>query len=52
VVGIVVVAALVEAVLSMVLPPVSLVALAGLAWLGISRRQRAQRKHEGLRVLR
>jgi|SRR5215216_2833725 len=49
---IVVIAAVVVAAVSLVLAPVSLVALLALASLGISRRQRAQRKHEGLRVLR
>ena len=45
-------AALVLAGLSILLPPVSLVALLGLGWLAIARRRRAQRKHEGLRILR
>jgi hypothetical protein len=49
---IVVVAAVVVAAASLVLPPFSLAVLLALAWLGVSRRQRAQRKHEGLRVLR
>jgi putative copper export protein len=49
---IVVVAAVVVAAASLVLPPFSLAVLLALAWLGASRRQRAQRKHEGLRVLR
>jgi hypothetical protein len=35
-----------------VIEPASLVFLAALAWLWFARRQRAQRKHEGLRVLR
>jgi len=52
VIVIVVVAAVVIGVVSLVLSPFSLVVLAALAWLAISRRQRAQRKHEGLRVLR
>lgn len=47
-----VMAALVLAVLSLLLPPISLVALAALLWLWLSRRRRAQQKHEGLRVLR
>jgi hypothetical protein len=49
---IVVVAAVVIAGLSLVVEPVSLAVLAALAWLWLARRQRAQRKHEGLRVLR
>lgn len=38
--------------LSLVVSPVSLVALVAALWLAIGRRQRSQRKHEGLRVLR
>jgi hypothetical protein len=38
--------------LSILLPPVSLAVLAALVWLGLSRRRRAQRKYEGLRILR
>jgi hypothetical protein len=49
---IVVLAAVVVAALSLIVEPVSLVVLAALAWLWFARRQRAQRKHEGLRVLR
>ena len=49
---IVVLAAVVIAALSLIVEPISLVALAALLWLWLSRRQRAQRKHEGLRVLR
>jgi hypothetical protein len=49
---IVVLVAVVVAVISLVLEPVSLAVLFALVWLGVSRRQRAQRKHEGLRVLR
>lgn len=49
---IVVLAAVVIAGASLLLPPFSLVLLLALGWLGLSRRQRAQRKHEGLRVLR
>jgi hypothetical protein len=52
VVAIVVLAAAVIAVLSLVLPPASLVVLLGFAWLWFSRRGREARKHEGLRVLR
>jgi uncharacterized protein (TIGR03382 family) len=47
-----VLAAAVLALLSLFVPPVSLVALAVLAWLWLSRRRRAEAKHEGLRVLR
>jgi hypothetical protein len=50
--AIVVVAAAVIAVLSLVLWPVSLVVLAAFIWLWASRRRQAERKHEGLRVLR
>jgi hypothetical protein len=49
---IVVLVAAVVAVVSLVLEPISLAVLLALVWLGVSRRQRAQRKHEGLRVLR
>jgi hypothetical protein len=38
--------------LSILLPPVSLAALLVLGWLAIARRRRAQRKYEGLRILR
>jgi hypothetical protein len=38
--------------LSILLPPVSLAALLALGWLAIARRRRAQRKYEGLRILR
>jgi hypothetical protein len=49
---IVVFAAIVVSGLSLIVEPVSLVVLAALAWVWVSRRQRGQRKHEGLRVLR
>jgi hypothetical protein len=49
---IVVVAAVIVAVVSLFLEPVSLVVLLALTWLWASRRRRAERKHEGLRVLR
>jgi hypothetical protein len=49
---IVVVAAIVIAGISLVLKPFSLLVLAALLWLWASRRRRAERKHEGLRVLR
>jgi hypothetical protein len=38
--------------LSILFPPLSLAALLALGWLAISRRRRAQRKYEGLRILR
>jgi hypothetical protein len=50
--AIVVGAAAVVAVLSLFLPPVSVVVLAVFVWLWFSRRRRGARKHEGLRVLR
>jgi len=46
------VSALVVLAIAILLSPASLLVLAALAWLGISRRRRAQRKHAGLRVLR
>ncbi len=49
---IVAVAALVVAVLSVFVEPFGLVAFAALLWLASARRRRAQRKYEGLRVLR
>lgn len=49
---IVVLAALILALLSLFVPPVSLAALAALGWLWLARRRRAEQKHEGLRVLR
>ena len=45
-------AAAVLAGLSVLLPPVSLAALLALGWLAVARRRRAQRKYEGLRILR
>jgi len=45
-------AALIVVAIAILLSPAILVAIAALAWLGISRRRRAQRKHAGLRVLR
>jgi hypothetical protein len=45
-------AALALAGLSILLPPVALLALAGLLWLYAGRRRRAARKYEGLRTLR
>jgi hypothetical protein len=49
---IVVVAAVVVAAVSLFLEPFSLVVLVALSWLWVARRRRAERKHEGLRVLR
>jgi chromate transport protein ChrA len=49
---IVAVVALVIAVLSIFVEPLGLVALLALLWLASARRRRAQRKYEGLRVLR
>jgi hypothetical protein len=46
------VVALVVVAIAILISPASLLVLAALAWLGISRRRRAQRKHAGLRVLR
>ncbi|MEK6278063.1 MAG: hypothetical protein AABM29_08630 [Actinomycetota bacterium] len=40
------------AILSILLPPVSLAALLGLGWLALAQRRRSQRKYEGLRILR
>lgn len=45
-------AALVLAVVALFLSPLALLAVAALVWLGVSRRRREGRKHEGLRVLR
>jgi NADH:ubiquinone oxidoreductase subunit 6 (subunit J) len=44
--------ALVVVAIAIVVSPASLLVLAALTWLGVSRRRRAQRKHAGLRVLR
>jgi hypothetical protein len=49
---IVALAALVVAALSVIVQPFGLVAFAALLWLASARRRRAQRKYEGLRVLR
>ena len=46
------VAALVVAGLSILFPPFAVLPLLGLVWLAVARRRRAQRKYEGLRVLR
>ena len=45
-------AALVVVAIAILVSPASLLVVAALAWLGVSRRRRAQRKHAGLRVLR
>ena len=45
-------AALVVAGLSVLLPFLALLVLAGVLWLAVARRRRAQRKHAGLRVLK
>jgi hypothetical protein len=50
--AIVVLAAAVVAGVSLVLKPFSLLVLLALIWLWFSRRRQAERKHEGLRVLR
>jgi hypothetical protein len=50
--AIVVLAAVVVAGVSLVLKPFSLLVLVALLWLWASRRRQAERKHEGLRVLR
>jgi hypothetical protein len=50
--AIVVIAAVVIAGVSLVLKPFSLLVLVALVWLWVSRRRQAERKHEGLRVLR
>jgi hypothetical protein len=50
--GLIALGALVLAALSILLPPVSLLALAALAWLAAGRRRRASSKYEGLRTLR
>lgn len=45
-------AALVVVAVALLLPVLSLIALAALLWLGAARHRRSQRKHAGLRVLR
>jgi len=49
---IVALAALVVIALALLVPILIVLVVIALAWLGISRRRRAQRKHAGLRVLR
>ncbi len=45
-------AALIVVAIAILISPATLLVIAALLWLGISRRRRAQRKHAGLRVLR
>ena len=45
-------AALVVVAVSVLIKPLALLFLVGLAWLGVARSRRSQRKHAGLRVLR
>jgi len=45
-------AALVVVAAALLLPVLTLLVVLALAWLGAARHRRAQRKHEGLRVLR
>lgn len=45
-------AALIVVAAALLLPVLTLLAIVALAWLGIARHRRAQRKHAGLRVLR
>jgi hypothetical protein len=45
-------AALIFAVIAVLVPILVIAIVIGLAWLGIARHRRAQRKHAGLRVLR
>jgi uncharacterized membrane protein YeaQ/YmgE (transglycosylase-associated protein family) len=45
-------AALIVVGISILISPAVLLVIAALAWLGISRRRRARRKHAGLRILR
>jgi uncharacterized membrane protein YjgN (DUF898 family) len=49
---IVVLAALIVVAISLLVPILVILVIIALAWLGISRHRRAQRKHAGLRVLR
>ena len=49
---IVALATLIVAVAALLLAPLVLLVIVALAWLGISRHRRSQRKHAGLRVLR
>jgi hypothetical protein len=45
-------AALVVVAIAVLIAPAVLLVVVALAWLGVSRRRRAQRKHAGLRILR
>ena len=45
-------AALIVAAIALLLPVLIVLVIVALAWLGITRHRRAQRKHAGLRVLR
>jgi hypothetical protein len=45
-------AALIVVALALLLPVLTLLVIVALAWLGVVRHRRAQRKHAGLRVLR
>ena len=45
-------AALIVVAAALLLPVLTLLAIVALAWLGVARHRRAQRKHAGLRVLR
>src|SRR6188474_2435914 len=45
-------AALLVLAVAILISPATLLVIVALAWLGVSRRRRAQRKHAGLRVLR
>lgn len=47
-----VIAAVVIAVLTVIFSPVAIIPAGGLVWLAVGRRKRADRKHAGLRVLR
>jgi hypothetical protein len=49
---IVALAALVVVAVALLIAPAVIVVIVALAWLGIARHRRAQRKHAGLRVLR
>lgn len=46
------VAALIVAAIALLLPVLTIVVVAAIAWLGFARHRRAQRKHAGLRILR
>jgi hypothetical protein len=52
VMGIVALTALVLAGLSLLVPPIAIVAFVAIAYLALARRRKAGRKYEGLRVLR